>query len=131
MAKLTVKELNVRDKRVWMRVDFNVPLDEKDGRMVITDETRILATLPTLEYLIENGAKVILASHLGRPKGATVWARTSPTSPWCALPGCSGPTRRHRRPTLLIFCCLSLTVCAARSDTHRLLVPRSAIGSCP
>jgi phosphoglycerate kinase len=52
MAKLTVKDMDVRGKRVFCRVDYNVPLDEKDGQMVITDETRILATLPTLELLI-------------------------------------------------------------------------------
>ncbi len=69
MAKLTVKDLNVRGKRVLMRVDYNVPMEEKDGQMVINDITRIQETLPTLEYLIKQGAKVILMAHLGRPKG--------------------------------------------------------------
>ncbi|HXU75070.1 MAG TPA: phosphoglycerate kinase, partial [Methylomirabilota bacterium] len=69
MAKLTIKDLKVRDKRVFVRVDYNVPLEEKDGQMVITDETRIVETLPTLRWLVEQGAKVILAAHLGRPKG--------------------------------------------------------------
>jgi phosphoglycerate kinase len=69
MAKLTVRNLNVRGKRVFVRVDFNVPLEEKDGQIVITDATRIVETLPTLRLLIEQGAKVILTAHLGRPKG--------------------------------------------------------------
>ena len=55
MAKLTVKDLNVRGKRVFLRVDYNVPLEEKDGQMVITDATRINETLPTLRLLIEQG----------------------------------------------------------------------------
>lgn len=69
MAKLTVKDLSVRGKRVFIRVDYNVPLEEKDGQMVITDATRIVETLPTLRLLIEQGGKLILAAHLGRPKG--------------------------------------------------------------
>lgn len=69
MAKLTVNTLNVNGKRTWVRVDFNVPLAEKDGHMTITDDTRIRATLPTLQLLIERGAKIIVASHLGRPEG--------------------------------------------------------------
>ena len=69
MAKLTVRDLDVRGKRVFMRVDYNVPMEEKDGQMVITDTTRIVETLPTLKLLIEKGAKIILAAHLGRPKG--------------------------------------------------------------
>ena len=56
MAKLTVKDLDVRGKRVFLRVDYNVPLEEKDGQMVITDATRIVETLPTLRLLIEKGA---------------------------------------------------------------------------
>ncbi|HXR46247.1 MAG TPA: phosphoglycerate kinase [Candidatus Limnocylindrales bacterium] len=69
MAKLTVRDLDVRDKRVFLRVDYNVPLEEKDGKMVITDATRIVETLPTLKLLIEKGGKLILTAHLGRPKG--------------------------------------------------------------
>ena len=69
MAKLTVKDLDVRGKLVFVRVDYNVPMEEKDGRMVINDDTRIKETLPTLELLIEKGAPIILASHLGRPNG--------------------------------------------------------------
>src|SRR5258707_2491945 len=69
MAKLTVKDLKVQGKRVFLRVDYSVPCEEKDGQMVITDATRIEETLPTLRLLIEQGAKIILAAHLGRPKG--------------------------------------------------------------
>ncbi len=69
MAKLTVKDLNTRGKRVFARVDYNVPLEEKDGQMVITDATRIVETLPTLRLLVEQGAKIILTAHLGRHKG--------------------------------------------------------------
>jgi phosphoglycerate kinase len=69
MAKLTVRDVNVRGKRVFVRVDYNVPMEEKDGKMVITDVTRIKETLPTLDLLVQGGAKIILASHLGRPKG--------------------------------------------------------------
>lgn len=69
MAKLTVKDLDVRGKRVFVRVDFNVPMEEKDGQMVVTDVTRIKETLPTLDLLVKAGAKIILTAHLGRPKG--------------------------------------------------------------
>ncbi len=69
MAKKSIRDIDLKGKRVFVRVDFNVPLDEKDGAMVITDDTRIKETLPTLKALIEAGARLILASHLGRPKG--------------------------------------------------------------
>ena len=69
MAKLTIRDLNVQGKRVFIRVDYNVPMEEKDGQMVINDTTRIVETLPTLKLLIQQGGKLILAAHLGRPKG--------------------------------------------------------------
>src|SRR5580658_8706510 len=68
MPKLSIRDLDLAHKRVLIRVDFNVPL--KDG--VITDDTRIRETLPTIEYAIRHKAKVILCSHLGRPKGKPV-----------------------------------------------------------
>ena len=67
MSKLTIRDIDLTNKKVFIRVDFNVPLTE-DGS-TITDDTRIVATLPTIVYALQHRAKVILASHLGRPKG--------------------------------------------------------------
>jgi phosphoglycerate kinase len=75
-AKKTVRDIDVRGKRVFVRVDFNVPLDH--GR--ITDDLRIQAALPTIRYLLDHGAVVILASHLGRPKGPDDALRMDPVA---------------------------------------------------
>src|SRR4051795_10552449 len=67
MAKLSIKDLDLNGKRVFIRVDFNVPL--ANGGQEITSDKRIRASLPSIQYALEHGAGVILASHLGRPKG--------------------------------------------------------------
>jgi phosphoglycerate kinase len=66
LDKMTVDDVNVKGRRVFIRVDFNVPIDEN---LMITDDRRIRSALPTINYCMDEGAKVILASHLGRPKG--------------------------------------------------------------
>src|SRR3978361_1556443 len=103
MAKLSIRDLDLANKRVLIRVDFNVPLS-KDGS--ITDDTRIRETIPTIEYALRQQAKVILAAHLGRPKGKRVDAMSlrpvavrlrelldhvlSPDENVCVSPDCIG-----------------------------------------
>ena len=66
MNKKTVKDIDLKGKKVFVRCDFNVPLDEQGN---ITDNRRIVGALPTIKYLLEQNCKIILSSHLGRPKG--------------------------------------------------------------
>src|SRR2546421_10649148 len=72
MTKLSLRDLDVRGKRVLVRADFNVPTETRGGKIRITDDTGIRETLPTINYLREHGAKTILMSHFGRPKGKPV-----------------------------------------------------------
>ena len=72
MAKLSVRDLDVRGKRVLVRVDFNVPIETRGRKIRVTDDTRIRESLPTINYLREHGAKIISMSHFGRPKGKPV-----------------------------------------------------------
>jgi phosphoglycerate kinase len=97
MNKKTVRDIDVAGKRVLARVDFNVPQDETGA---ITDDNRIVAALPTIQYLIEHGAKTILVSHLGRPKGVTPKYTLAPVAHHLSkllgkevalLPDCVGP----------------------------------------
>ena len=84
MNKQTLKDLDVKGKKVLVRVDFNVPLSKEDNSK-IADDSRIKAALPTIDYLLENGAKVILISHLGRPKGeANPEFSLKPVANWLA-----------------------------------------------
>src|SRR5688572_10449092 len=66
ISKRTIEDLPVQGKRVLLRVDYNVPLNDQN---VITDDTRIKETLPTIHFLLERGASLVLCAHLGRPKG--------------------------------------------------------------
>src|SRR5262245_3032276 len=70
MAKLSIDQLDLKNKRVLMRVDFNVPLDKKTGE--ITNIQRIEAALPTIRYALDHGASAVLMSHLGRPDGKRI-----------------------------------------------------------
>ncbi len=72
MSKLSVRDLEVNGRRVLVRVDFNVPTEERNGQIVITDDTRIRESLPTINYLRHRDAKTILMAHFGRPKGQRV-----------------------------------------------------------
>src|SRR5207247_2759256 len=72
MAKLSLRDLDVREKRVLMRVDCNVPTEMRGGKIRVTDDTTIRKSLPSINYLREHGAKTILMSHFGRPKGKRV-----------------------------------------------------------
>src|ERR1700712_5552846 len=73
MSKLSIRDLDLTNKRVLIRVDFNVPLSKEESPRIL-DDTRIRETIPTIEYALRRKAKVILAAHLGRPKGKPVYA---------------------------------------------------------
>src|SRR6266852_3777782 len=106
MSTLSIRDLDLKGKRVFMRVDFNVPLAA--GGQEITSDKRIKASLPTIQYALDQGAAVILASHLGRPKGKPnpemslkpVAARLEKLlgRPVTMAPDCVGPEVERMRP---------------------------------
>jgi len=104
MAKLSIRDLDVSSKEVLMRVDFNVPL--KDG--VITDDTRIQAAVPSIKHLISGGAKLVLCSHLGRPKGG-------PEAVFSLAPAAARLAEILGQPVKLAPDCIGAEVAALRS----------------
>jgi len=107
MPKLSVKDLDLKGKRAFVRVDFNVPI--KDGR--ITDDTRIVETLPTITYALEHGATVVLASHLGRPKG-------KPSPELSLRPIAARLSERLGRPVTFAEDCIGETAVQAVNRNH-------------
>lgn len=103
MNRLTIRDLDVRGKRVFVRVDFNCPIGD-DGQ--VTDDTRIVAALPTLRYLSEKGARLVLASHLGRPKGV-------PQSRYSLSPVVARLTHLLKLPVGFVDDCVGAGVLAA------------------
>ena len=107
MKKYSIKDLDLRGKRVFIRVDFNVPL--KNG--AITDDTRITSSLPTIQYALDHGATVILASHLGRPKG-------KPTPEFSLRPVADHLGKLLKRPVVFAADCIGEAAKKAVADAH-------------
>ena len=134
MNKLSIRDLDLSGKRVFIRVDFNVPLDGSR----VADDTRIRETLPTLRLAIERGARLVLASHLGRPKGKSrsevqprargrQALRDCSASRWSSLPIASAPRRKRKAKRLrMATCCFSKTSATIRRKRRTTRSSRSS-----
>ena len=107
MDKMTLRDVDLKGKRVVMRVDFNVPM-AKDGSGKITDDTRIVAALPSIKYVLEQGGSLVLMSHLGRPKGVKLGAAPNPDNAAFSLkPVAEELARQLGRPVAFAPDCLA------------------------
>src|SRR5882672_162407 len=109
MAKLSIRDLDLAGTRVFIRVDFNVPL--KGG--VIGDDTRVRSSVPTIQYALDHGATVVLASHLGRPKG-------KPTPSFSLRPVADRLAQLIGRPVAFADDCVGERATRAAGDAERL-----------
>ena len=138
MNKKTIRDIDLKNKRVLVRVDFNVPLSktpDANGQYAVTDDTRIRAALPTLEYLMKRNAKVILCSHLGRPKAPEAKSSLAPAarrlSELLNTPVALAPVARHAVASVRRLAAVQHVGLHRAPPQHARLPKRSALVAAP